>query len=118
MSIMATTPESEPPRRLFLPSLAVTTFAIGISDAIITLLAVDIAKTFFGSANAATVGAVSQLSTFNAAAEVAFALLLSVLAIRFRHKPLLLAGVLLVVASAAGSFFCSNSPLIAALLCC
>lgn len=105
MSIEAPAPEKEPPRRWFLPSLAIAIFAISISDAIITLLAVDIAKTFFGSADAAAVGAVSQLSTFNAAAEIAFAILLSVLAIRFRHKPLLLAGVILVVISAVGGFF-------------
>ncbi|MCJ7559769.1 MFS transporter [Candidatus Bathyarchaeota archaeon] len=104
MSTEAPAPEKAPPKRLFLPSLAIAFFSVSISNTIITLLAVDIAKTFFGSANAAAVGAVSQLSTFNAAAEVVFALLLSILAIRFRHKPLLLVGVIFVVVSAVGSF--------------
>jgi predicted MFS family arabinose efflux permease len=98
-------PGSEPSRRLFLPSLAIAAFSVGVSNAIITLFAVDIARTFFGTVNAAAVGAVSQLSTVNAAAEIVFALLLSILAIRFRQKPLLLIGVTLVVISAIGSFF-------------
>lgn len=105
MSTEAPAPEKEPPRRLFLPSLAIAVFSVYLSNVIITLLSVDIATTFFGSANAAAVGAVSQLSTFNAAAEVVFALLLSILAIRFRHKPLLLVGAIFVVISAVGSFF-------------
>ena len=104
MSIETPAPEEKPPRKLFLPSLIIAIFSVNISNSIITLLAVDIAKTFFGSANAAAVAAVSQLSTVNAAAEVIFALLLSILAIRFRHKPLLLAGVIFVVVSAVGSF--------------
>jgi len=90
--------------------LAIAVFSAGTANAVLTLLAVDIAKTFFPNAQtpaqlSAAVGAVSQLSTFNAAAEIAFALLLSILAIRFRHKPLLLAGVILVFASTMGSFF-------------
>lgn len=96
--------EGATPKRLFLPSLALAAFSVGISNAIITLLAVDIARTFFGTVDPATVGAVSQLTTVNAAAEIVFAVLLSILVIRFRHKPLLLAGIVIVIASAIGSF--------------
>jgi predicted MFS family arabinose efflux permease len=109
MSTEAPAPEEKPPRKLFLPSLAIAVFSVFISNSIVTLLAVDIAKTFFPNAQtsaqiSAAVGTVSQLSTFNAAAEVVFALLLSILAIRFRHKPLLLVGALLVAVSTVGSF--------------
>lgn len=109
MSIETPAPEEKPPRKLSLPSLAIAFFSVFISNSIVTLLAVDIAKTFFPDAQtsaqlSAAVGTVSQLSTFNAVAEVVFALLLSILAIRFRHKPLLLVGALLVVVSTVGSF--------------
>lgn len=96
--------DTEPPKRLFLPSLAIAVFSAGISNAVITLLAVDIAKTYFGYSGPAGVAAVSQLTTINAAAEITFAILLSVLTVRFRYKPLLLIGMALVVASAVGSF--------------
>ena len=97
--------EGSRPQRLFLPALAIAVFSAGISNSVITLLVVDIARTFFGSPDPAAIAAVSQLTTFNAAAEIAFAVLLSILVVRIRHKPLLMAGVLLVVASAIGSFF-------------
>lgn len=94
--------------RWFLPSLAIATFAIGIPNAVLTLLAVDIAKTFFGSANPVAVGTVSQLSTLNATAEIAFAILLGILAAKFRHKPLLLVGITLVIISTIGIFLAPN----------
>jgi predicted MFS family arabinose efflux permease len=96
--------EKASPGKLFLPSLIISCFAVTISIPMLTLLTVDMAMTFFGNAQPAAVGAVAQLSTVNAAAVVVFALLMGVLAIRFKHKPLLLVGVLLVVISAAGSF--------------
>jgi MFS family permease len=65
---------------------------------------VGIASTFLGSADPASVGIVGQVSTVNYAAEVVFAVLMGFLAIRFRHKPLFLIGVLLVVVSAVGNF--------------
>jgi predicted MFS family arabinose efflux permease len=105
MSIEIPAPEEKPLRRLFLPSLIIAMVSVNISNSIITILAVDIAKTFFGSSNTANVAAVSQLSTVNAAAEVVFALLLSILAIRFRYKPLLLVGVMFVVVSTVGNLF-------------
>ena len=104
MSIETPAPVEKPPGKLFLPSLAIALFSVNITNATITIVAVDIAKTFFDSANASAVAAVSQLNTVNAVAEVIFALLLSILAIRFRHKPLLLVGVIFVVISAVGSF--------------
>jgi DHA1 family inner membrane transport protein len=91
--------------RMFLPSLSAAAFAVSISGPVFTLLTVDIAKTFFGSANQVAIGVTSQLGTVNSAAEVAFALMMGVLAVRFKHKALLLAGLALVAVSAIGSFF-------------
>jgi predicted MFS family arabinose efflux permease len=104
MSTEALAPEEKPPSRLFLPSLVLAIFSVGTAGGIVTQLSVDIATTYFGSANATSVAAVSQLSTVSNAAQVVLALVLSILAIRFRRKPLLLAGLLLVVVSAVGSF--------------
>ena len=47
----------------------------------------------------------SQLATVNHAGEFASALLMGVLVVRFKFKPLILAGLLLVLFSAIGSFF-------------
>jgi predicted MFS family arabinose efflux permease len=91
--------------RLFLFSIAIAIFSTGMSNAVVTLLAVDIAKTFFGEANPVAISAVSQLSTLNAAAEIIFASLLSILVIRFGRKRLFLVGIIFVTISAIGSFF-------------
>jgi DHA1 family inner membrane transport protein len=96
--------EEAHPGKLFLPSLIISCFAVNISVPMLALLTVDMAITFFGNAQPATLGAMAQLSTLNAAAMVVFALLMGVLAVRFKHKPLLLVGVLLVVVSAVGGF--------------
>ncbi len=95
----------ESPGKLFVPALIVVTFAVFLSTPILTLLTVDMARTFFGNVDAASLGAVAQIGTVNSAAEVAFALLMGVLAVRFRQKSLLLVGIALVAVSAIGSFF-------------
>ena len=105
MSDEAAAAEKSPAGRWFVPSLVIASFAVNISIPMLTLLTVDFAKTFFGSADPATVGIVAQTSTINSAAEVVFALLMGFLAVRFKHKPLLLAGVALVAISAVGNFF-------------
>jgi len=93
------------PGRLFVPSLIVVTFAVFLSTPILTLLSVDMANTFFGSADAASLGAVAQVGTVNSAAEVVFAFVMGFLAVRFKHRSLLLLGMSLVVISAVGSYF-------------
>lgn len=50
-------------------------------------------------------GIASQTGTVNSAAEVILAFLMSALAVRFRHKSLLIAGAVIVVFSNVGSFF-------------
>src|SRR4030067_150626 len=85
--------------RWFVPSLIVSFFAVGGSGAILRLFAVDIARTF-----QVPVGVVAQLGTANSVGELVVALLMGFLAVRFKHKSLLLAGVLLITVYAVGSF--------------
>ena len=92
-------------KRTFVPALALAGFAVSIPGLILTLLAVDIASTF-----QVPVGFAAQLSTTNGAAGVVFALLMGGLAVRFKHKSLLLVGVGLV---AAGSLIAFAAPSLA-----
>ncbi len=90
-------------KRLFLPSLVIANFAVSLSIPIVTLLTVDIASTF-----QVPTGIAAQLSTANRLAEVVFVLIISFLAVRFKHKSLLLVGMSLVVLASIGSFFASS----------
>ena len=91
-------------QRFLIPALAIPYFSSSFSNIIISLLAVDIAKTFFGDSSAVAMGLTSQLNTFNAFATVIFAVALSFLAIRFKYKTLFAFGIALVFISAIGSF--------------
>lgn len=103
----------EPVGNFFVLALMIAFFAMTISGPIASLLSLDIAKTFFpanfsaGSSQqmqAAAVGMVTQIATINNLFEVFFALVIGVVAVRFRHKPLLLAGVVLIIAAAVGCY--------------
>jgi predicted MFS family arabinose efflux permease len=85
---------------LFLLSLALAYFATVTLDVLPNLLLIDIASTF-----QATLGATSQIRTFMSAAAFVSALLMGVLSVRFKHKSLLLAGVLFMLISSLGCFF-------------
>jgi len=91
--------------RLFVPLLALASFATFISNTVVTLLLSSMALTFLGSSTPASIGIAGQITTINYAAEAVFAVLMGFLAIRFRHKSLFLAGILVLVASAVGNFF-------------
>ena len=84
---------------LLIPAMIIGTAAVSASAGILTLFTVDMASTFNVS-----VGVASQLATVNYAGEFVFSLLMGILAVRFRHKPLLIAGVLFVIISTIGSF--------------
>ncbi len=97
----------------FVLALSIAFFAITITGPIAALLSLDIAKTFFpanflpGSSpqlQAAAVGAVTQIVTVNSLFEVLFALFMGVVAVRFRHKSLLLVGVTLIIVSAFSGY--------------
>jgi predicted MFS family arabinose efflux permease len=89
--------------RLSVPALTVAAFAVYISTPTINLLAVDFAKTF----NVPT-GIATMLFTANSSALAILALLMGFLAIRFKHRSLLLTGVLFVSISALGCFLAPN----------
>jgi predicted MFS family arabinose efflux permease len=106
-----------PVGKYFVLALTIVFLAITISGPIVSLLSLDIAKTYFpesfaaGSSQAAqnaAVGAVTQIATINSAFEVVFALIMSLVAVRLKHKSLLLIGVILVFISAVGSFLAPN----------
>jgi predicted MFS family arabinose efflux permease len=88
------------PGRLLVPALVIGTASVSVSITMLQLFLVDTGSTFHVS-----VGVASQLATFNYAGELVSALLMGVLAVRFRYKPLILAGMLFVLFSAVGSFF-------------
>lgn len=92
------------PGKRFVPVIVFMVFALNIASLTLTLLTREIGATFFGSDTQATVGITSQLSTIGFAAAVATGVAMSVLAIRFGHKSLLMTGILLQVISAAGVF--------------
>jgi len=88
------------PGRGFVPAIAFMAFALNMGSSTLTLLTREIGATFFGADTQATVGITSQLSTVGFAAAVAAGVAMSVLAIRFGHKTLLMTGILLQVISA------------------
>jgi len=82
---------------LILPALFLSSFALQSHGIITGLLLIDIGLTF-----GLPVGVTAQIRTVSEVAGVFFALLMTVLSIRFRHKALLLAGLLLAAISALG----------------
>jgi len=86
--------------RLVLPSLFVSEFATQPSAIVTGLLLVDIGLTF-----GYPVGVTGQIRTGFHVASVIFALLMGVLSLRFRHKFLLVVGLLLFGISALGCAF-------------
>ena len=90
--------------RLFVPSIAFMVFALNIGGLTSTLLTREIGVTFFGSDSQAAVGITSQLSAVGFAAAVAGGVAMSLLAIRFRYKSLLLVGVFIQIIAAGGRF--------------
>jgi hypothetical protein len=68
---------------LLVTAMVIGTAAVSASTGVLTLFTVDVASTFN-----VFVGVASQLATVNYAGEFVFSLLMGILAIRFRHKPL------------------------------
>jgi DHA1 family inner membrane transport protein len=95
--------------KLFLPSLVVSSFATGPITVLSALLLIDIGYTF----NITSVGIVGQVNTTYSIAAVVFALSMSVLSIRFKHKSLLLVGLLLMIISALGCFLALDFTMMA-----
>jgi len=83
--------------RLFLPSLVFSYFATSPLAVLVSLLLIDIGNTFNVS-----VGVMGQINTLYSIVAVVFALLMGVLSVRFKHKSLLLVGLMLICTSALG----------------
>ncbi len=94
--------EEESPGRLFVPSLALTTYAEQNLNLFSSFFLLDIALTF-----GVTVGAASQIATISAVASMLVGLVVSVLSVRFSHKLLLLAGAAIITVGVLG---CSLAP--------
>jgi predicted MFS family arabinose efflux permease len=86
--------------RLLIPSLFFSYFASGPLSVLVTLFLIDIGNTFKVS-----VGVMGQINTAYSLVAVVFGLLMGVLSIRFRHKSLLLLGLISISVSALGCFF-------------
>ena len=97
------TEENRSPRRLLLPSLALSNVVIQPPFILTGLLLIDIGDTF-----GYTVGVTGQLQTAAALVAAITALLMGVLSVRFKHKSLLLLGLLFFCISAFGCSFALN----------
>jgi predicted MFS family arabinose efflux permease len=97
------TEQKRSPGRLTLPALVVSRFAIEVPGILTGLLLIDIGLTFGYS-----VGVAGQIRTICSIVAVFFALLMGILSVRFKHKLLLMTGLLLVSISALACSFASS----------
>ena len=88
--------------RLFLPSLVVSRFATMPRGIILSLLLIEIGLSF-----GLPVGVTGQLGTAGSIAAFFSSLLMGILSVRFKHKSLLMTGLLLLSISILG---CSQAP--------
>lgn len=86
-------------KKLFLSALAFAVFAAAVIDVMLPLLLTDIAKTF-----GVPVGTAATISSISSLVGVGVGLLMAILSVRFKHKPLLLIGVLCISLAALGSY--------------
>jgi predicted MFS family arabinose efflux permease len=86
--------------RMLLATLVFCTFSIGPLAVLVSLFLYPIATEF-----GVEVGVMGQVNTFSSVAAVVFALAMGFLSVRFRHKSLLMIGLLLFAVSAVGCFF-------------
>ncbi len=96
--------EKQQPSRLFVLSVVLPFLVTFMANGILILLLSDITVTFFGSVSLNTLGIAGQLITYNSLAEAVAAILIGFLAIKFRHKPLFVAGIICIAISAVGNF--------------
>jgi predicted MFS family arabinose efflux permease len=85
--------------KLFLPALAFAVFATTIIDVAAPLLLTDIAKTF-----QVQIGIAGSIRSGSSIAGVIFGLLVAVFSVRFKHKSLLLLGLVFESMAGLGSF--------------
>jgi len=89
--------------RALLPTLVFCAFSIGPLAVLMSLFLYPIAAEF-----RVEVGVMGQVNTFSSVAAVVFALVMGFLSVRFRHKSLLMTGLLFFAVSSVGCFLASG----------
>jgi DHA1 family bicyclomycin/chloramphenicol resistance-like MFS transporter len=89
------TPQETPTSRLIIPSLVISRALTALPTLVTGLLLIDIGRTFN-----TPVGISGQIRTASSAISILFALSMGFLSIRYRHKPLLVTGLLIYSLSA------------------
>ena len=90
--------------RQFVFSLALAVFGTGMLDVLASLFLIDIANTFLGNSNLASIAIVSQVVTLSSIAAVVFGVLNGFLSVKVNHKRLLLLGALCIIVGTVGCF--------------
>lgn len=90
-------------KRALLPTLVFCAFAVGPPAVLMSLFLYPIAAEF-----EVEVGIMGQVNTFSSVAAVVSALVMGFLSVRFRHKSLLMTGLLFFAVSSVGCFSSSN----------
>ncbi len=91
------------PKKTLLPTLVFCAFSVGPPAVLMSLFLYPIAAEF-----EVEVGIMGQVNTFSSVAAVVSALVMGFLSVRFRHKSLLMTGLLFFAVSSVGCFFSSN----------
>ena len=97
------TSEEKSGGRFLLPALATARFALAPPAITSGLLLVDIASTFDQS-----IGVMGQMRTTASTLSMIAALIVAVVSVRIRHKPLLLTGLSFIGVSALGCYYAPN----------
>ena len=88
------------PGRLLLPSLVISNFAISTLGIVTALFLLDMSQTFGVSR-----GVMGQTNTVSSIVSMVFSLAMGILSIRFKHRFLILAGMIFYSLSAIGCYF-------------
>lgn len=90
-------------KRVFLPTLVFCAFSAGPLGVLMSLFLYPIAAEF-----KVDVGVMGQINTFSSVVAVVFALMMGFLSVRFKHKSLLILGLLFFGISSVGSFLATD----------
>jgi len=90
-------------KKVLLPTLVFCGFSVGPLAVLMSLFLYPIAAEF-----GVEVGVMGQVNTFSSVSAVVFALVMGFLSVRFRHKSLLMTGLVLFAVSSVGCFLASG----------
>jgi predicted MFS family arabinose efflux permease len=95
----------KPKFQIFTGTLAFANFCTNMMDFLMSVFLVDIAIVFFGSASTANVAAMSRFVTVSNLVSFITGIVLGGLCLKFKHKNLLMAGLLSITIGGVGCFF-------------